>query len=53
MLLHGSLESFLLIVVLTGTPATIALFAWPIRYAIKGLTEPEPAPRAAAAPSRA
>lgn len=52
-LLHGSLESFLLIVVLTGTPATIALFAWSIRYAIKELTEPEPEPAAAAAPSRA
>lgn len=52
-LLQGSVESFLLIAVLTGTPATLALFAWSIRYAINGLTDAERAPSAAAAPSGA
>jgi hypothetical protein len=41
-LLHGSLESFLLIVFLTGTPAMLALMLWSIRYAMRGLAEPEP-----------
>ena len=41
-LLHGSLESFLLIVFLTGTPAMLVLMLWSIRYAMRGLNEPEP-----------
>jgi hypothetical protein len=41
-LLHGSLESFLLVVFLTGTPAMLALMLWSIRYAMRGLNEPEP-----------
>lgn len=41
-LLHGSLESFLLIVFLTGTPAMLALMLWSIRYAMRALEEPEP-----------
>lgn len=38
-LLEGSLESFLLIVLLTGTPAMLLLVAWSIRYAITGLVK--------------
>ncbi len=38
-LLEGSLESFLLVVLLTGTPAMFVLVAWSIRYAISGLAE--------------
>jgi uncharacterized membrane protein len=41
-LLHGSLESFLLIVFLTGTPAMLALMLWSIRYAMRRLDEPQP-----------
>jgi intracellular septation protein A len=41
-LLQGSLESFLLITLLTGTPAMLLLLAWSIRYAIRGLTNSEP-----------
>ena len=41
-LLQGSLESFLLIVFLTGTPAMLALMLWSIRYAMRALDEPEP-----------
>ena len=41
-LLQGSLESFLLITVLTGTPAMLVLLAWSIRYAIRGLADAEP-----------
>jgi hypothetical protein len=48
-LLHGSLESFLLIVFLTGTPAMLALMVWSIRYAMRGLAETDPAPPAALA----
>lgn len=40
-LLQGSLESFLLIVFLTGTPAMIALILWSIRYALRRLAEPD------------
>ena len=36
-LLHGSLESFLLVAFLTGTPVMLLLLAWSIRYAIRGL----------------
>src|SRR5437588_443525 len=37
-LLQGGLESFLLVVLLTGTPIMLLLVAWSIRYAIRGLT---------------
>jgi hypothetical protein len=40
-LLQGSLESFLLIVFLTGTPVMLLLLAWSIRYAIRGLADTE------------
>jgi hypothetical protein len=48
-LLHGSLEDFLLIVFLTGTPAMLGLMVWSIRYAMRGLADSEPAPPALAA----
>lgn len=48
-LLQGSLESFLLIVFVTGTPAMLALMLWSIRYAMHGLAEVDPAPPAALA----
>jgi hypothetical protein len=48
-LLQGSLESFLLIVFLTGTPAMLALMLWSIRYAMRGLADVDPAPPARAA----
>jgi intracellular septation protein A len=41
-LLQGSLESFLVIVFLTGTPVMLLLLAWSIRYAIRGLADTEP-----------
>jgi hypothetical protein len=41
-LLQGSLESFLVIVFLTGTPVMLVLLAWSIRYAIRGLADTEP-----------
>ena len=41
-LLHGSLESFLLVTLLTGTPAMLLLLAWSIRYALRGLAHVEP-----------
>jgi hypothetical protein len=49
-LLHGSLESFLLVSLLTGTPAMLLLLAWSIRFSIRGLadTDPDEADRAAA-----
>jgi hypothetical protein len=49
-LLHGSLENFLLISFLTGTPAMLLLVAWSIRFSIRGLadTDPDEAYRAAA-----
>jgi hypothetical protein len=40
-LLQGSLESFLLIVFLTGFPAMLVLMAWSIRYAMRELGEPD------------
>jgi uncharacterized protein DUF3159 len=43
-LLNGSLESFLLIVFLTGTPVMLALMLWSIRYAMRCLEEPESVP---------
>jgi Protein of unknown function (DUF3159) len=41
-LLNGSLESFLLVTLLTGTPAMLLLLAWSIRFSIRGLAETEP-----------
>jgi hypothetical protein len=38
-LLHGSLESFLLITFLTGTPAAFLLIVWSIRYSIQHLAD--------------
>jgi Protein of unknown function (DUF3159) len=43
-LLNGSLESFLLVVFLTGAPAMLALMVWSIRYAMRGLADADPAP---------
>ena len=42
LLLEGSLESFLVVVFLTGTPVMLVLLAWSIRYAIRGLADAEP-----------
>jgi hypothetical protein len=42
MLLHGSLEGFLLVTFLTGTPAMVLLFVWSIRYSMRGLAEVDP-----------
>jgi hypothetical protein len=36
-LLNGSLENFLLVTFLTGTPAMLLLLAWSIRYSIRNL----------------
>ena len=41
-LLNGSLESFLLVVLLTGTPTMLLVIAWSIRHAIRGLADVEP-----------
>jgi uncharacterized protein DUF3159 len=41
-LLHGSIGGFLVITFVTGTPVTILLLVWSIRYAIRGLAETEP-----------
>jgi len=41
-LLQGSLESFLLTVLLTGTPMMLLVIAWSIRHAIRGLADVEP-----------
>ena len=40
-LLNGSLESFLLVTLLTGTPAMLLLLAWSIRFSIRGLADVE------------
>lgn len=41
-LLQGSVEGFLVVTIVTGTPAMLALVAWSIRYAIRALsTAPE------------
>jgi hypothetical protein len=45
-LLHGSGEDFLLITIVTGTPAMLVLTAWSIRYAIRNLSAPEENARA-------
>jgi hypothetical protein len=42
LLLEGSLETFLAVVFLTGTPVMLVLLAWSIRYAIRGLADAEP-----------
>lgn len=41
LLLEASLESFLVVVFLTGTPVMLLLLAWSIRYAIRGLADAE------------
>ena len=41
-LLHGSIGGFLVITFLTGTPVTVLLLAWSVRYAIRGLADTEP-----------
>ena len=48
MLLQGSLEGFLVVVFLTGTPVMLLILAWSIRFSLRGLadTEPEPVPAA-------
>jgi Protein of unknown function (DUF3159) len=38
-LLHGSLESFLAITFVTGTPFMLLLLAWSVRYAIRNLSD--------------
>jgi hypothetical protein len=43
LLLEGSLESFFVVVFLTGTPVMLVLLAWSIRFAIRGLADAEPA----------
>ncbi len=42
LLVEGSLETFLVVVFLTGTPVVLVLLAWSIRYAIRGLADAEP-----------
>jgi len=41
-LLQGSLESFFVVVFLTGTPVMLLLLGWSVRYAIRGLADAEP-----------
>jgi intracellular septation protein A len=41
-LLQGSLESFLAVVFITGTPAMLLLMVWSIRYAIRELNAEDP-----------
>ncbi len=36
-LLNGSLENFLLVTFLTGTPAMILLLAWSVHYSLRKL----------------
>jgi hypothetical protein len=38
-LLHGSLEAFLAITFVTGTPVMLLLLAWSVRYAIRSLSD--------------
>ena len=38
-LLHGSLENFLLVTFVTGTPAMLLLLAWSIRYSLRRLSD--------------
>ena len=51
MLLHGSLESFFVVTLLTGTPAMLLVLAWSIRYAIRGLADTEPSAAEALRPA--
>jgi Protein of unknown function (DUF3159) len=46
MLLEGSLESFLLVAFLTGTPMMLLILAWSIRFSLRGLADVEPVPAA-------
>jgi hypothetical protein len=39
LLFHGSLEGFLAITFVTGTPVMLLLLAWSIRYAIRGFSD--------------
>lgn len=41
-LLNGSIGGFLVITFLTGTPVTILLLVWSIRYAMRGLAATDP-----------
>ena len=43
-LLYGGVGSFLLVVLVTGTPAMLALLAWSIHYAIRNLADVDPSP---------
>jgi hypothetical protein len=45
-LLHGSLESFLVTVLLTGTPMMLLLIVWSIRHAMQNLADADPEPQA-------
>ena len=47
MLLEGSLENFLLVTFVTGTPAMILLLLWSIRYSMRKLADVDPPPDAA------
>jgi hypothetical protein len=42
MRLEGSLESFLLVAFLTGTPMMLLILAWSIRFSLRGLADVEP-----------
>jgi hypothetical protein len=39
MLLHGSVESFFAVTVVTGTPVMVLLLAWSVRYSIRRLSD--------------
>jgi hypothetical protein len=42
-LLHGGLEQFLLVTLVTGTPAMLLLVVWSIRFSLRELADAEPA----------
>jgi intracellular septation protein A len=42
LLLEGSIESFFVVVFLTGTPVMLVLLAWSIRHSLRGLAHVEP-----------
>jgi MFS family permease len=44
MLLEGSLEGFLVVMFLTGTPVMLLILAWSIRFSLRGLVDVQPAP---------
>jgi hypothetical protein len=46
MLLQGSLEGFLVVVFLTGTPVMLLILAWSIRFSLRGLADAQPVPAA-------